>query len=694
MHLPKKTVILSVISTGISSVSCQIIIVREFLSHFHGNEITISMVISLWLLLTALGSLLARPLKKVSYSIFSILSFILSIWPLIQLLIIRYLSYEVVLRGKEPGFYKIFFLILFSISLYCIMVGFILPYSLTILKSMDRRYTSSKIYILDNIGDTIGGAIFSFALVYLFKPFRAIAITSSILMVCSFLILVLKSNKIHLIYLIPIGILFYVASLSSGLETHSLNGQYGKIIRYLESPYGRIVVTKEQRQLTFWESGIPLYSSLEIMEAEEKVHYPLSQLDRAENLLLISGGLGCVMDELQKYHPKRVDYVEMDPVLIRLGEEMGFLKKTPFLNLHFVDGVLFLKRSSHLYDAIIMDVPEPDTFQTNRFFSREFFSLVKGRLKKEGIFCFSISYYPHYISKLRKKKLSIIHTTAKEWFRYVVIIPSNRAYFLCSERKISTDIPFLLRKKGIHTRYVEGFYWGDVTPDRLKKIKEVLVPAPINTDFKPSLMKVAFMEWFSMQDSSPVYLVLIIATLLSAYLIFIRKGEYVLFTTGFLNMSVEILLIFLFQILYGYVYLKIGALVTVFLFGLLPGAILGSYWKGNETQKLRYSEFAILLSLILLHLGISYFRNNISEGAFLLYGLSFSLLCGMQFPLITRIIGERWSPAATCLAADLMGAAFGSMIVGTMLVPIFGITFTIKTLILIKLSSIIISNRM
>ena len=694
MHLLKKTVILSVIATGISSISCQIITLREFLSHFHGNEITISMVFSLWLLFTALGSLLARPLKKVSYPTFSILSFVLSIWPLIQLLIIRYVSYEVVLRGKEPGFYKIFFLIFVSISLYCIVVGFILPYSLTILKSLDHRYTSSKIYVLDNIGDILGGVIFSFVLVYLFKPFKSIAITSSILMVCSFLILILKRDTIHLIYLIPIGILFYVASLSSGFETHTLKGQYGKILRYVESPYGRIVVTEEQRQLTFWESGIPLYSSLEIIEAEEKVHYPLSQLDRAENLLLISGGLGCAIDELQKYHPKRVDYVEMDPMLVRLGEEMGFLKKAPLLNLHFMDGVMFLKRTPYLYDAIIMDVPEPDTFQANRFYSREFFSLVKERLKKEGIFCFSISYYPHYISPLRKKKLSIIYATAKEVFRYVVIIPSDRASFLCSERQISTKIPSLLRKKGIHTRYVEGFYLGDVTPDRLKKIKEALVPAPINTDFKPCLMKVAFMEWFSMQDSSPSYLVLTIVVILSAYLIFIRKGEYVLFTTGFLNMSVEILLIFLFQILYGYVYLKVGALVTVFLLGLLPGAILGSRWKGNETQKLLFSEFAILLSVILLHLGISYFRNYISNGIFLFYGFFFSLLCGMQFPLITRIIGERWSPAATCLAADLMGASFGSMIVGTVLVPLFGITFTIKALILIKLSSIIISNRM
>jgi predicted membrane-bound spermidine synthase len=93
----------------------------------------------------------------------------------------------------------------------------------------------------------------------------------------------------------------------------TLTGQYGHIVDYVESPFGRIVVSKEGLQYTFWESGTPLYSDANVTEAEEKVHFPLSQLKDVETVLLVSGGLGDTLSEMGKYNPVRVDYVELDP---------------------------------------------------------------------------------------------------------------------------------------------------------------------------------------------------------------------------------------------------------------------------------------------------------------------------------------------------------------------------------------------
>ena len=39
----------SIIGVGISSVTTQILTIREFLSQFHGNEITIGLVVFCWL---------------------------------------------------------------------------------------------------------------------------------------------------------------------------------------------------------------------------------------------------------------------------------------------------------------------------------------------------------------------------------------------------------------------------------------------------------------------------------------------------------------------------------------------------------------------------------------------------------------------------------------------------------------------
>ena len=56
----KRLIVRSIIGTGISSITVQLVTIREFLSQFHGNEITISLVIFSWLLLTGIGSLIAK----------------------------------------------------------------------------------------------------------------------------------------------------------------------------------------------------------------------------------------------------------------------------------------------------------------------------------------------------------------------------------------------------------------------------------------------------------------------------------------------------------------------------------------------------------------------------------------------------------------------------------------------------------
>ena len=51
-------------------------------------------------------------------------------------------------------------------------------------------------------------------------------------------------------------------------------------------------------------------------------------------------------------------------------------------------------------------------------------------------------------------------------------------------------------------------------------------------------------------------------------------------------MGLEMAIIFAFQIMYGYIYMAIGAIITSFLFGLLPGAMVGKKWKAGNSIKM------------------------------------------------------------------------------------------------------------
>jgi len=352
------------------------------------------------------------------------------------------------------------------------------------------------------------------------------------------------------------------------------------------------------------------------------------------------------------------------------------------------DGRAYVKHSAGPYDAMVIDLPDPDTFQLNRFYTREFFGMAKARLSEGGVLSFSVAYSPNYLSPLQKQKLSILHETAKEAFENVMILPGERAHFLCRDGDLVWDIPARLIAKSIPTRYVEGFYYGNVTPERVERIMGHLDPeAEANRDFEPRIMRIVLQEWFMQHGTSPNVFLAVLCGLTVFYLLFIRKEEYVLFSTGLVTMGVQMLILFTFQVLYGYIYLKVGAIVTAFLMGLLPGAILGSVRKHRVLDHLLFAEAAMVGLLLVFYAWIVFFEGRAHPAAFLAYGFGFSFFCGYQFPLAAAVIGEEESPAAGCLAADLAGAAVGTVMTGTLLIPLFGIRTAIIFLILIKISS-------
>jgi spermidine synthase len=203
-------------------------------------------------------------------------------------------------------------------------------------------------------------------------------------------------------------------------------------------------------------------------------------------------------------------------------------------------------------------------------------------------------------------------------------------------------------------------------------------------------MTALFQEWFAKHGSSPKLFGLVCLGLTVLYLIFLRREEYVLFTTGMANMGVEMLVIFTFQVMYGYIYLKLGAIVTAFLMGLLPGALFGNLFRGRGWIPFLVSEIILFSLLVVFFVGISFSEGDIPEPYFLGYGFVFSFFCGYQFPLAAGLIGEKESPAAGCLAADFTGAAVGTLATGAILIPLLGIQTAIIFLILVKISSNII----
>ncbi len=692
MRVDKSLIVWSIIGTGISSITVQLVTIREFLTQFRGNEITISLVLFIWLLLNGIGSLLSKFIRISKASTYSLIILFIALWPLLQLIIIRYFRDILIGHGTSPGFYQIFFYVTITTAPYALLTGYVLPCALDLLKVHHHDFTSGELYITDNIGDILGGVIFSFILVYWLNPFKTIAVTSGILVLTS-LQLFIRDKKNHLtVMALMAGVVFCVYSFNSGFEKSTLVKQYGDIIQYRETPIGRLVITEEESQHTFWESGAPLYSDGDIISSEEKVHYPMCQLDKPPgDVLLISGGIGETLPEIYKYHPENIDYVELDPALTDMAVAAGILRKMPGLNIINLDARAFLKKTKKRYDAIIIDLPEPDTFQLNRFFTSEFYAITKERLNKNGILSFGVKSYENYISDIAKSKLSSMYNTVSQYYNNVEVIPGNEAYFICCDGGLTLDIPARLEQKSIDTEYIQYYFYGNITPERISLLKNSLDPDEyVNTDFEPRLLNISFKEWFSKYGSTPTAFLITVICFVLLYIFLMKKEEYILFSSGMASMAVEMLVIYCFQIMYGYVYLKVGMLVTAFLFGLLPGAAIGNLFRQKRFSGLLLSEILIIGLLFSFFIWISFIKSDLHQIWFIIYSILFTFLCGFQFPVVTGIIGEKNSPAAGCLAADLAGAATGTLLAGTLLVPLAGIQATVIIIICIKITSSLI----
>ncbi|EFK06660.1 spermine/spermidine synthase [delta proteobacterium NaphS2] len=678
----------SIVGVGISSVTTQILTIREFLSQFHGNEITISLVVFCWLVLTGLGTLLAKCFKKASLAVYLVLALIIGVLPLFQMAGIRVFRELFFTHGVSPGFYPILIYISVTIAPYCLLTGFILPYTQKLFHGFHVPFESGELYITDSAGDILGGVLFSFLLVYWFKPFTVIALTAAFLVLVTLLMMGEFRKWGFLLAALPIVALFYITALMPSVEIHTLEAQYGNIVNYVESRFGRIVVTKEGPQYTFWESGTPLYSDANTIEAEEKVHYTLSQRDHVKKILLVSGGLGETLLEMDKYSPLRVDYVELDPALTQTAEDLKMIPEFSYLNIINTDARKYIQSTDIRYGAVILDLPEPDTFQANRFYTDEFFSMAKHVLKKNGILAMNMDYSPNYLSRLQKEKLSILYHTLKRHFNHILVLPGEQACFIMSDGALSADIPRKLKSKGIKTAYIDGYFNGNVTKERIRELRTNLGPGQtINTDFNPRLMQLVFKEWFSRHGTSPSDFMGGLAGLLLLYFIFMKREEYILFSTGFTAMGLEMAVIFAFQIIYGYIYVMIGLIITAFLLGLLPGAVTGVKWSAKSSVKAGLAEVAMLLLSAFFLCWCGWFRVVVHPLWFLIFCFVFSFFAGFQFPAAARLIGEERSPAAGCLAADLCGAAVGALVVGTLVIPLWGVGMAVLLLIMVKTSS-------
>ncbi|MCK4991491.1 MAG: hypothetical protein KAS29_13425, partial [Bacteroidales bacterium] len=158
---------------GFISIMAQLVLMREFIKTFHGNELVIGVFLASWMILTAAGAW-AGSGYKAQISRASVLKIVLTLGgsPLIVYLLLILLNRYIFLPGYEPGMIVSITYMVLLIGLFTLVSGFLFAYISRAVKSsrIDATY-----YMLDSLGSLVGGVVFGLILVFFFDNIQVLA---------------------------------------------------------------------------------------------------------------------------------------------------------------------------------------------------------------------------------------------------------------------------------------------------------------------------------------------------------------------------------------------------------------------------------------------------------------------------------------------------------------------------------------
>ena len=737
--------IFAVLCLGFGGIVAQTVLLRELLVLFSGNEFSIGVIIGSWVVAEAAGALAAgrwgslfrgRPpvfiaLTALFCVIFPASVYLARAWR--------------VLAGIAPETGVGLLQIIYCSTLILLPAGFLhgflfvsacsLSYSLT----GERLHSAGRVYYYETLGTMAGGIAASYVLIPRINSFETALLTavllaaSCVMLARAFRMPAGRFTSFAALLFLAAACVLSATDLSGNLQASSIARQWrGRdVVGYRNSFYENITVVREAEQYTFYTDGVPLITTPvpDVASVEEFVHFPMLMNPAPKDVLVLSGGAGGVINELLKYPSvERIDYVEIDPELLSTirafptpltKKELG----DPRVRLHYVDGRVFVRDAPVKYDVVLLGLDSPQTLETNRYFTTEFFRMLRGVMKPDGLFAMTAPGSPAYYNAELKSLNAGMLRTLDSVFPAKFVIPGDTNIFIAgnspglaattpatlSERLLVLKLPVsLITPQHIAWRLdsrMRGWFRGTVEQAK----------ASVNRDFDPSGMlhgtayrNLIFNPWlnrvFGYAEGAKLWGVLAAGAALFIVLLplcLLRKSAAIpaaMAATGFSAMAVELILIMGFQIFYGRVFMAVGLLMAAFMGGIAAGsrAVSAVRPANDEYRLFMRVDFALAALPVLLLALFMVLDPAALSGRYYIYALFVALLfasgflTGMQFPLANRLYiareearragessqrrrGEVESAAGMVYGADLIGGWAGGVLGGFLLIPAIGL---------------------
>ncbi|WP_395307282.1 polyamine aminopropyltransferase [Mycobacterium sp. AMU20-3851] len=290
------------------------------------------------------------------------------------------------------------------------LVGAEVPLLMTLLQrgrtagAADAGRVLANLNAADYLGALIGGLAWPFLVLPQLGMIRGAAVTGMINLAAAAIVAIFLLRSIlsrrqlaSALAVLTVAALTLTTLIvaADGIQSTTRQRLYADpIIAYQQSAYQEIVVTRRGTDTRLYLDGGLQFSTRDEYRYTESLVYPALAED-ARSVLILGGGDGLAARELLRMpQVQRIVQVELDPSVIELAR--GALRDTnggalddPRVEVVVDDAMTWLRSPGELpaggFDAVIIDLPDPDNPVLGRLYSTEFYALVTRVLAPDAL---------------------------------------------------------------------------------------------------------------------------------------------------------------------------------------------------------------------------------------------------------------------------------------------------------------------
>jgi len=604
-------------SLGFLSLLGQIVVLRELVSGLGGDEIFYAAGLGFWLLFAGLGSLLAKKMPRFKKSIVWAFQLVFVFLLPITLILFRLSLTKILSLGEVPSIFTS--LLISAVAVFPLSVLSGLQFSLGC-----RFFKKANLaYLIETLGFVAGGLVFTFLLSGTGFP------------------------------------------LPRKIDNQTLRGRYPHLEKIVYSRGSQLIVVRESDQETIFSSGEPIFNSEEKF-ASKQLSKLFSTIVDGQTKIVSFGDQNLANEITSSLSPLESIYIFSERKIFDLQKGYLDYRIRPII----VDPRQYFSTEKSAPNLVIFSPGRPASLLTNRYYTIEFFNQIRERLADNGVFVLIFSLPIDYQSEEAARLGGVIYRSLKRSFPEIeVLIAQERIVILASNKKID------------FARAMEDDYFRLVWQDQRRQLvrSKFSQGREINSDSWPRAYFYHHLFWQTVFNFQLPKIIREGSRLLPLLLILLfyfwgkrltkeKKWPLIVSLSAFILMTVETLIIFLFQTKVGYLYTRLSLIIAAVLLGMAIGV-----WRGEMVRRKEKGIKAALLGYLpvfLLLLLTPYWPSSVW---FLILGLISGIVAGLVYALGNSLYLKEEDHPGFIYAFDLFGAFLGAVLTATYLLPRLGL---------------------